>query len=370
MTAPARRAVHIAPTPFGEGGILGGGERYPLELARAIARHVPCELLTFARRAGRVQDPSGLTITTLRARTWLHGHPAYPLAPSQLTALGDAGVVHVHQLHSLPAEIGLAVARLRGKATAATDHGLPGSDRGGILPRLVQRFLPVSAYSARLMGAPPERTRVIHGGADPLRYHPDPEQAREGVAFVGRMSPHKGIDVLIRALPEGARLRVAGAVPPDLRPPESGYPELLRRLAAERGADVSFLGPLGDGAQAALLRQARVVVLPSVELTCYGKRIQIVELLGLVLLEAMASGTPVVCSRVGGVPEIVEDGVNGFLIDPGDHEQLGERLRALLSDPELAERMGRRGRELVRERFTWDHCARRCLDAYREIERR
>lgn len=362
------RVVHVAPTPFGEGGVIGGGERYPLELARAVARHVPTELVTFARRPARTVDgTSPLRVTTLRAWTWLRGHPAYPLAPSLLTALGGADVVHAHQLHSLPAELSLAIARARGIARAATDHGLPGSDRAGLLPALVQRFLPVSAHSAELMGAPPDRTRIIHGGADPDRYRPDPAQARDGVAFVGRISPHKGIDVLIRALPAGARLRVAGAAPPDLRPPESAYPEDLRRLAAERGADVAFQGALDDGAQAALLRASRVLVLPSVHRTMYGRGVAIVELLGLVVLEAMASGTPVVCSRVGGVPEIVEDGVNGFLVDAGDDAQLRDRLATLLADPALAERMGRRGRDMVLDRYTWDHCARRCLAAYEEI---
>jgi spore coat protein SA len=85
----------------------------------------------------------------------------------------------------------------------------------------------------------------------------------------------------------------------------------------------------------------------------------------LVLLEAMASGTPVVASRTGGIPEIVEDGANGFLVSPGSLEELRERIAELASDPAKSSLMGMRGREVVASRFTWEATAQRCLDAYR-----
>jgi glycosyltransferase involved in cell wall biosynthesis len=81
----------------------------------------------------------------------------------------------------------------------------------------------------------------------------------------------------------------------------------------------------------------------------------------------MASGLPVVASRLGGVPEIVVDGETGFLVDPGDIDELHDRLALLLADPILAADMGRRAREVVLEQLTWEHCAARCLAAYREL---
>ncbi|MFN2504938.1 MAG: glycosyltransferase, partial [Acidimicrobiales bacterium] len=90
-------------------------------------------------------------------------------------------------------------------------------------------------------------------------------------------------------------------------------------------------------------------------------------LLGLTVLEAMASGTPVVASRVGGLPELVVDGVTGFLVEPGDVDQLQDRLRLLLADRGLARRLGENGRDLVLRQFTWEACAERCLAAYREL---
>ena len=81
----------------------------------------------------------------------------------------------------------------------------------------------------------------------------------------------------------------------------------------------------------------------------------------------MASGTPVVCSRLGGLTEVVQDGVTGYLVEPGDVAGLRERLAELLGDPALAARLGRNARELALERFTWRACAERCLVAYGEL---
>jgi glycosyltransferase involved in cell wall biosynthesis len=91
------------------------------------------------------------------------------------------------------------------------------------------------------------------------------------------------------------------------------------------------------------------------------------ELLGQTLLEAMACGTPVICTRAGSMPEVVEDGSTGFIIEPGDRAALRERLRWLLEHPDAAARMGIEGRRVVLERFQWTRVVERCLDAYRTV---
>jgi glycosyltransferase involved in cell wall biosynthesis len=357
------RVVHVAPTPFGHAGIFGGGERYPVELGRALARHVDCALVTFGTRA-TIGQTDGLRVRMLRPIAHL-GHPAHPIAPALARALAGADIVHTHHTRSAPSRIAALLARARGNAAVTTDHGLTGGTWRGMLLALFHRFLLVSEYSARELRTPPARTRVIYGGVDCARYHPDPQAPRRGVLFVGRVTPHKGIDRLIRALPDGADLAVAGTGGHDPAAPERDYPDLLRRLA--RGRSVRFLGAVPDDRLPALYRQAAVLALPSVDRTCYGRHVGVVELLGLVVLEAMASGTPVVCSRIGGLPEIVEDGVTGFLVEPGDVRALREALDRLLRDRVLAERLGRNARERARERFTWDACALRCLAAYDEV---
>ena len=359
------RIVHVAPTLFGPNGIFGGGERYPLELARALAAHVETELVTFGPRPRAWRDSSGLGVRVLRSLAHLGGHPAHPIAAGLVPALAAADVVHAHHMRAAPSRVAALVARARGARAAVTDHGLRGGSWLGLLPRLFDCFLTVSAYSARDLGAPSSRTRVVYGGADPRRYSPDPRLAREGVLFVGRITPHKGIDRLIPAIPDHVPLRVVGSEGHDPRRPERDYPALLRRLAA--GRRVEFLGAVADEDLVDLHRRAQVFVLPSVERTCYGREIAVSELLGLAAIEAMASGTPVVASRIGGLPEVVLDGETGFLVDPRDAAELRERIGQLLRDRSLAARLGQNARERVLEHFTWDACAKRCLAAYDEL---
>jgi glycosyltransferase involved in cell wall biosynthesis len=359
------RVIHVAPSAFGPDGLYGGGERYPLELAQALAAEVDCELVTFGRRPGRWRTDGGLRVRVLRPLTWLHGHPAQPVAPLLPAALTGADVVHAHHFRSLPTRMAAVTARVLRAGTAVTDHGLLGRAWGGLVHELFDRFLTVSRFSARVLGAPPERTRVIYGGADTRRFAPVPGADRDGVLYVGRLTPHKGVDRLLRALPAGAGLRVAGSAGHDPDLPERDYPALLRRLA--QGRDVGFLGPVPDAALPDLYRRAAVLALPSVDRTCYGRPVPVSELLGLVALEAMASGTPVVASRIGGLAEVVVDGETGFLVPPGDTEALGDRLARLVSDRRLAARLGANARELVLQRFTWRACAERCLAAYEAL---
>lgn len=352
----------MAPTVFGPDGLYGGGERYPLELARALAAEVDCELVTFGPRPGRWREPAGLRVRVLRPLGRLRGHPAQPVTPLLPPALAGAQIVHAHQFRSVPSRLAAVTARARGAATAVTDHGLPGRTWGGLVHRLFDRYLTVSRFSAEVLGAPPARTEVIYGGADPRRFAPQPGGDRDGVLFVGRLTPHKGVDRLIRALPARAGLRIAGSGGHDPRPPERDYPDLLRRLA--EGRDVRFLGPASEEDLPGLYRRAAVLAMPSVDRTCYGRPVPVSELLGLTALEAMASGTPVVASRIGGLAEVVVDGETGFLVEPGDLAALHDRLALLVSDRRLAARLGANARDLVVRRFTWRACAERCLAAY------
>jgi glycosyltransferase involved in cell wall biosynthesis len=175
--------------------------------------------------------------------------------------------------------------------------------------------------------------------------------------YVGRLLPGKGLNYLIEGLPPEVPLHVVG------RPCHDEYFALLRTLA--HGKPVEFFTGATDDELRRQYQSAFVSVLPTVYRDIYGREYDRPELLGLVLLEAMACGTPVICTQVGGMPDIVEDGVNGFIVPPNDPAALGARVRQLAEDPALVQRMGEEGRRRAVERWSWDHVARRCLEAYR-----
>ena len=195
----------------------------------------------------------------------------------------------------------------------------------------------------------------MYGGADPELFAPHPSESRRGVLFVGRLTPHKGVDRLIRALPPGASLTIAGTGGHDANPPERDYPEFIAALA--EGRDVSFRAAVDDGELAGLYRRAEVVAVPSVSMTCYGRSVAVSELLGLSTIEAMASATPVVASRIGGLAELVVDGETGYLVEPGDVAELRARWLSCWPIRRRARRMGDDARALALERYTWDACA-------------
>jgi glycosyltransferase involved in cell wall biosynthesis len=105
-------------------------------------------------------------------------------------------------------------------------------------------------------------------------------------------------------------------------------------------------------------------VLPSVYKNMYGGETTVPELLGQTLLEGMACGAPVVCTDVASMPEVVEDGVTGFVVPARDPSALGEKLRWLREHPSEAAAMGRAARRRVLEKFTWPTVVRRCLEIY------
>jgi glycosyltransferase involved in cell wall biosynthesis len=358
------RVTHVAPTAFGSAGLFGGGERYPVELARALARRIDCRLVTFGSHASSYRD-GDLDVTVLKRALLVRGHPAHPVARGLVRELKDADVIHVHHLRALPSRLAAAAATALRRCRVVTDHGLGPGRSPRMDARLFDRFVTVSRYSAAILRSPPSKTTVVYAGADTERFHPGSEESRSGVLFVGRLTPHKGVDRLITALPDDATLTLAGTFGHDPRFPERDYPRLLQRLAA--GRDVRFVGGVPEEELPTLYRRARVLVLPSVHETCYGKRVAIPELLGLALLEAMASGTPVIASDVGGLPEVVVDGETGFVVPPGDVAQLRARLEQLLGDDSLLRKMSDNARQHIESNYTWDRCAQRCLSVYEEL---
>jgi len=220
----------------------------------------------------------------------------------------------------------------------------------------------------------PDTVHVVRNGIDTALYRPVEgvsallrhgiDRSRPSVLFVGRVTRQKGVPHLLHAAhqidPDAQLVLCAG---------EPDTPELAAEVAAEvsslqarRTGVVWIKGmlPLPDMLQ--LLSHATVFCCPS-----------IYEPLGIVNLEAMACQVPVVASAVGGIPEVVEDGVTGLLVpydetDPAAFEAgLAERVNELVRDPARAATMGRAGRDRAEREFGWDTIARQTVDIYRKL---
>jgi len=225
----------------------------------------------------------------------------------------------------------------------------------GCSPELVDRI--------RALGFPEERARVIPYGVDVKTFAPGPSGWRERLGIpaeapmilsVGRMATKKGFHVLMEALPEilasGAHVVLAGGG--DLLPD-------FQRQASRFGGRLHLPGPVLRDTLPDLYRAADIFVLPAVH-DSKGN----VDGLPNVILEAMASGLPVVASGISGIPLAVEDGQTGLLVPEKDPAALAAALRNLLENLPLARAMGERGRRKAETELTWDSVASRYREGY------
>lgn len=353
------RVLHVVPALFGREGVMGGAERYALELARHMAEEVPTTLLTFGERA-REERVGALRVRVAGPAWRVRGQQTNPLAPALFAELVRADVVHCHQWHVLASSLSAAFCRLTRRRVFVTDLGGGGWDLSAYVRTdpWFHGHLHVSEYSRRVNGhAANPSARVILGGVDTEKFSPDPRVERNGtVLFVGRLLPHKGVDDLVRALPASLALEVVG------QPYGERYARDLERLA--EGKRVQLRHDCDDQGLVDAYRRSLCVVLPSVYRTMYGEETRVPELLGQTLLEGMACGAPAVCTDVASMPEVVKDGVTGFVVPPNDPQALAEKLLWLRDHPERARALGEAARARVLERFTWPAVVRRCLESY------
>ncbi|MGW2231505.1 glycosyltransferase family 4 protein [Streptomyces formicae] len=224
-----------------------------------------------------------------------------------------------------------------------------------------------SRIAPALTPAAADRMVQLPPGVDEKTFHPDSGGAavrarlgltdRPVVVCVSRLVPRKGQDTLILAMPRilarspEAVLLIVGGGP---------YEKDLRKLAAETGVadSVRFTGAVPWEELPAHHGAGDVFAMP-----CRTRRGGLdVEGLGIVYLEASATGLPVVAGDSGGAPDAVLDGETGWVVRGGSPEEAADRITALLEDPELRQRMGQRGREWVEEKWRWDMLAQRLKD--------
>jgi glycosyltransferase involved in cell wall biosynthesis len=203
-------------------------------------------------------------------------------------------------------------------------------------------------------GVEATRATTILNGADIDVFNPDVELRNSPAPFdryclfVGRLTPRKAADLLLEALVEAPRVNCvfAGDGPERSK---------LEQLAAELGVTerVAFLGDVSPQMLAPLYVRADLLVIPSFS-----------ETTPLVAFEAMACGTPVLSSRVAGLPDVVHDWSTGFLVKPGDVGQMAIAMRFLTADRPALVRMGSEAQQRVRKRFLWPNVAREYLTLY------
>ncbi len=333
-----------------------GGERQVLLLARAL-RDQGLEQLLVTNGAGR-----------LAAELRGAGIPIRPVAgrPSAFAAIwGEArrqpAILHAHDAHSLT--LAGAAARLTGRPLIATRRVDRPLRHRGFWPR-ADRIVAVSeAVHAVLLadGIDPARIVVIHSGIDLVRARgsPTPEiRAQLGlpatgplVVTAGALAPEKGQRFLIEAaaLLRPSHPAVVWAIAGD-----GPLRQALERLVADRGLGgvVRFLGELEEPTR--LVGAATVFVSSSVQ-----------EAFGGAILEAMAVGTPVIATRVGGVPELVGEGA-GILVDPANPNQLARAVAELLSDERARRRVTMVATQRV-EQFTAEGMAAKVCQVYRSV---
>jgi glycosyltransferase involved in cell wall biosynthesis len=358
----------------------GGAESVSVAfLRRCAARGMGLPLCTLtARRDGalaREAAETGLTRHDLGALRLLDPRAAWRLV--RLVRGGSFDLVHAHGQDA--AILAVATRPLHGARVVVTRHVIDEPSRtrrerwraGAALAALARADARVTVSQAaasrlaELLGPRHSDIRVIRNGVDLERFAPGSrrEAARTALGLepddlamlaLAVLREGKGHDVLLGAMPgvlaevPRARLLVAGA----------GETEpALRALAAPLGKAVDFLGARADAPD--LLAASDVVVLAS-----------LAEALPTALMEAAAAGRPCVATRVGGVPEIVEDGVTGLLVPPGDSAALARALIRLAREAALRVGMGRAARERAEAQFSLDAQVERTWELWRDVARR
>jgi glycogen synthase len=367
--------------------VYGGAGVVVDQLTRALSRRMAVEVRCFGEREATVEDKIVVHGYTPWSRL-AAGADGPRFAPALETlSIGlamardpvDADVAHAHTWYADMA--GLWIRTLHRIPLIVTLHSMEPlrpwkADQlgtGYLLSTWIERTAVeaadrVIAVSARMredivthFRVDPAKVVVIHNGIDPERFRRTERTealARYGVEppyvlFVGRITDQKGIFHLLEAaprLPAGVQVVLCASAP--------DTPEIEQRLrrALPQHPNVTWINamvPVDDVVQ--LYSHAAVFACPSVY-----------EPFGLINLEAMACEIPVVASGVGGILEVVEDGVTGYLVPPARPDALADALRRVLADPAAARAMGSAGRRRVEEHFSWASVAERTERVYQE----
>ncbi len=350
---------------------LGFGNRV-VHIPAGPERPMPKEELAaflpdFVREIRKFTAEKELTYDLIHSHYWLSG-----LAARYLKPIWEAPIIHM--FHTL----GLMKQRVARGDESDGDFRIQGEQEVlRIADRIVAATPAELAQLQWLYRADIDRVRIIPPGVDLSHFYPIPNdeaKAYVGMApedtmllFVGRIEPLKGIDTLLRALAlmreDGALARhriclaIIGGDPEVSEATITDEMSRLKALCQDYGLGrlVTFLGRQSQDNLPYYYSAAAVTVVPSHY-----------ESFGMVALESMACGTPVVASQVGGLAFLVQHGVTGFHVPDGDPEALADCLMRLVADPSLRRELGARGADYARG-YSWEIIADRIVELYYEV---
>lgn len=350
---PGNRVVHIP----------AGPER-PLQKVE-LSHYLP-EFVGGVREFAALNDTR---YDVLHSHYWLSG-----IVARELRAFWGAPIVHAfHTLAIMKNRIASRPDEMEAELRLEAERHLL-----DVADRIISSTPAEEAQLRWLLHADTRKVTVIPPGVDLELFHPIPPEAAKAaigvppsdklLLFAGRIEPLKGVDTLIRAMallrgrpgiPERLCLSVIGGDPSDDPAAANSEMERLKQLREELGIGdiVTFLGARDQDTLQFYYSAAEAVIVPSHY-----------ESFGLVALEAMACGTPVVASEVGGLAFLVRDGETGFHVPDRDPEALCEAIGALLSDAALRERLGLQAAAYARQ-YAWPIIADRIVKVYEELLR-
>jgi colanic acid/amylovoran biosynthesis glycosyltransferase len=316
-----------------------------------------------------------LVVASLRRPRFLVGTLGiFPKSVYLATRLADEGVRHLHaHFGSHPATAAFIISAFSGATFSVTLHAhdlfmplytpfLGPKLRAAAFVRVISEFN--RRYLLRWFpGVAPEKVFVVHVGIPVGDYSPSgPPASPPGdgagarVLSVAGLRPYKGLSVLVDAC---RILRDQGIDVQCTLVGEGPLRRALEQQIAGEGLEdrLHLAGAVTQGRVAELLRDRPIFALPSVVL-----RNGMMDGIPVALMEAMAAGVPVLASRISGIPELIEDGVGGILLEPGDSRALARSIRRLAEDPELSRSLGDAGARKVRAEFSLDRCTRQLLE--------
>lgn len=341
------KIVQTSPTYFSLDSVIAGAERYSYSLAKAMAKREDVTLVTFGPKSF-VHKEGCLTFKCFKPLLYIRGDKINPLSLSYLRELINADIIHCFQFKTIVTDMAILLGWALRKRVFVTD--LAGSTSLSLSYHLplwkgITSLLLISNYSSNFYRNLPVSVRIIYGGVDTDIFCPGPEPKTHRILHVGRIASFKGIHVLIEALDKDIQLNVVGQICDVM------YFKKLQELS--RGKKVKFYTNLPDSQLIQKYRQSLLTIIPS-----------LVDGGFTTAMESMACATPVVATKVGSLPELVEDGVTGFLLPPNDPVALRKKIEYLIKNPDIAIEMGKAGRVLIESKFSWDLVVKRCLEAY------